>query len=174
MQKYPHIIELFAFTWKMLALMFLFRIIKNPILFYNQLLQLLFLFYFQSQLLQFLFLLMFPNRLAPKVPNNMLKNPPFSSFVSFSIVLATPFINILESSRAWTIFIMSFISSFEIIKVVVPELCIFFWNPASMLKQNLLFLIVLKYFLPKELLLSLMDLLIYVIVILKILQIELF
>ena len=26
---------------------------------------------------------------------------------------------------------MSFISSFEIIKVVVPQPCIFFWNPAS-------------------------------------------
>ena len=30
MQKYPHIIELFACTWKMLALMFLF-----PIIFFN-------------------------------------------------------------------------------------------------------------------------------------------
>ena len=28
-------------------------------------------------------------------------------------------------------FIMSFISSFEIIEVVVPEPCIFFWIPAS-------------------------------------------
>ena len=44
----------------------------------------------------------------------------------------------LESSRAWTTFIMSFISSFEIIKVVVreeedegqPEPCIFLWIPA--------------------------------------------
>ena len=51
----------------------------------------------------------------------------------------TPFNKILESSRAWTIFIMSFISLFEIIKVVVhgaedkgrPEPCIFFWIPAS-------------------------------------------
>ena len=37
----------------------------------------------------------------------------------------------LESLRAWAIFIMSFISSFEIIKVFVPEPCIFFWIPAS-------------------------------------------
>ena len=31
----------------------------------------------------------------------------------------TPFSKILDSSRAWTIFILSFISSFEIIKVIV-------------------------------------------------------
>ena len=37
----------------------------------------------------------------------------------------------LESSRAWTIFIMLFISSFEIIEVVVPEPRIFFWISAS-------------------------------------------
>ena len=43
----------------------------------------------------------------------------------------TPFNKILESSRAWTIFIMSFISSFEIIKAVVSEPYIFFWIPAS-------------------------------------------
>ena len=28
----------------------------------------------------------FPNKLAPHVPNNILKNPPFCSFVSFIIV----------------------------------------------------------------------------------------
>ena len=28
----------------------------------------------------------FPNKPAPKVPNNMLKNPPFYSFVLFSMV----------------------------------------------------------------------------------------
>ena len=42
----------------------------------------------------------FPNKLAPKVPNNILKNPPFCSFVSFVIVLVTPFNKILEFSRA--------------------------------------------------------------------------
>ena len=35
----------------------------------------------------------FPNKLAPNVPNNMLKNPPFCSFTSFSIVLPTPLNN---------------------------------------------------------------------------------
>ena len=41
----------------------------------------------------------FPNKLAPKVPNNMLKNHPFCFFVSFLIVLVTPFNKILESSK---------------------------------------------------------------------------
>ena len=75
--------------------------IKNPILFHNQLLQLLLCFYFQTQFLQFLFLI--------KARNNMFKIPPFYSFLSFLIVLLTPFNKIAETSRAWTIFIMSFI-----------------------------------------------------------------
>ena len=33
----------------------------------------------------------FPNKLAPKVPNNILKNPPFCSFVSFLIVFGDSF-----------------------------------------------------------------------------------
>ena len=74
---------------------------------------------------------MFPNRLAPKVPNKILKNPPFCSFVSFLIFLVTPFNKILESSRAWIIFVMPFIYLFEIIKVTVPEPWIFFWISAS-------------------------------------------
>ena len=32
-----------------------------------------------------------PNKLAPKVPSNIPKNPPLCSLVSFSIVLLTPF-----------------------------------------------------------------------------------
>ena len=47
----------------------------------------------------------FHNKVAPKVPS-MLKNPPFYSFLSFLIVLVTPFSRILESSRASTIFIV--------------------------------------------------------------------
>ena len=74
---------------------------------------------------------MFPIQLAPKVPHNIPKNPPFCSFVSFSIVLVIPFMKILESLIARTIFIISFISSFEITKVVVPETCVFFAIPAS-------------------------------------------
>ena len=34
----------------------------------------------------------FPNKLAPNVPSNILKNPPLCSLVSFSIVLLTPFL----------------------------------------------------------------------------------
>ena len=35
----------------------------------------------------------FPNKLAPNVPSNILKNPPLCSSVSFSIALVTPFNN---------------------------------------------------------------------------------
>ena len=38
----------------------------------------------------------FPNKAAPKVNNNILKNPPFCSSVSFLIVLVTPFNKIFE------------------------------------------------------------------------------
>ena len=101
---------------------------------------------------------MFPTKLAPKVQNNIPKNPPFCSFVSFLIVLVTPVNKILESSRAWTIFIMSFISSFKIIEVVVPEPCIFFWIPASIAEGPAVIPNGAKYFLPMELLLLLMGL----------------
>ena len=43
----------------------------------------------------------------------------------------TPFNKIFESSRACTIYIISFISSFEIIKVVFPDPNIFLCIPAS-------------------------------------------
>ena len=36
----------------------------------------------------------------------------------------------MESSRAWTIFVIPFNSSFEVINFVVPEPCIFIWIPA--------------------------------------------
>ena len=68
----------------------------------------------------------FPNNEAPKVPNKILRNHPFCSLASCWIVSLTPFNITPESSRDLTIFIISFISSFEIIKVVVPEPSIFF------------------------------------------------
>ena len=42
----------------------------------------------------------FPNKLAPKVPYNILKNPPYCSFASFFIVLLAPFSKTLEFSKA--------------------------------------------------------------------------
>ena len=45
---------------------------------------------------------MFPNKLPPKIPHNIPKNPLFASFVSFLIVLVNPFNKRLESSRAET------------------------------------------------------------------------
>ena len=74
---------------------------------------------------------------------------------------------------------MIFISSFEIIKIVVPEPCVFlffcfFLIPALIAEAAAVILNGAKTFLLKELLLSLIDLLIYLIMILKILQIESF
>ena len=75
---------------------------------------------------------MFPSRLAPNVPNSTLRNPPFCSFASFLIVSLTPSNNHTESSRDLAIFKMSFISSFEIIKIVLwPDPNIFLSIPAS-------------------------------------------
>ena len=51
----------------------------------------------------------FPNKLAPNIPNIILRNPPFYSFTSFLIVLVTPFIDKPDSSSDLTIFIISFI-----------------------------------------------------------------
>ena len=66
-----------------------------------------------------------PNKLPPNVPSNILKNPPLCSLVSFSIVLLTPFNKIPEFSRAYIIFITSFISSSSITNLT-PEPCIVF------------------------------------------------
>ena len=110
---------------------------------------------------------MFPNKLAPnKAPYNIPKDPPFCHFLSFLIVLATPFNKSLESSRTWTIFIMSLVSSFQIISFVVPKLFIFFLISASIAAAAVL-LTELKYPLPIELLLSLMVLLFYLMMFLK-------
>ena len=47
----------------------------------------------------------------------------------------TPFNKIFESCKALTIFIMSFISSFEITKVAVPESYFLFWTPPSIAEE---------------------------------------
>ena len=67
----------------------------------------------------------FPNKLAPNVPSNIIKNPPLCYLVSFSIVLLTPFNKIPEFSNPSIIFIISFISSCSIINLT-PEPYIFF------------------------------------------------
>ena len=74
---------------------------------------------------------LFPKELAPKVTNTIIKNGRSCTFVSFLIALVISLNKALESSIARSIFIISFISSFESIKVAVPERCIFFWIPAS-------------------------------------------
>ena len=73
----------------------------------------------------------FPNRLTPNVPNNILRYSPFYSLASFLIVSLTPSNNIPESSRDLTILKISFILSFEIIKVVLRPDPFFLFFPAS-------------------------------------------
>ena len=68
----------------------------------------------------------FSNKLASNVPNNVLRNPTFCYFASFLIVLPTRFINKPDFSTNLTIFMISFVSSFEIINVVIPEPKMFF------------------------------------------------
>ena len=60
----------------------------------------------------------FHNKLASNVPNNMLKNLSFCSLASFLIVLLKRCIVKPMSSRDLTIFMISSISSFEIISVI--------------------------------------------------------
>ena len=59
----------------------------------------------------------FPHILAANVPNNIGRNPPLCSFVSL-----IPFISNPDFSSDLTIFIMSSISSFQVINaVIVPD-----------------------------------------------------
>ena len=53
------------------------------------------------------------------MPNDIPKNPPLYSFASFLIVSLMLFINNPDSSRNVIIFMISFISLFEIISVVL-------------------------------------------------------
>ena len=63
----------------------------------------------------------FLNVLAPNVPHNILRKPPFCSLASYLIVSLTLFINKSDSSRDLTILKISFVSSFKIINVVVRK-----------------------------------------------------
>ena len=63
----------------------------------------------------------FPKKLATNVPNRILRNHLFCILASSLIVSLTLFINKPDSSRDLIIFIKSFISSFEIISVVIPD-----------------------------------------------------
>ena len=61
----------------------------------------------------------------------MPKNLPFYSLASFLIVLLTSFINKPDSLGDSIIFIISSISPFEIINVVIPDPNIILWTAAS-------------------------------------------
>ena len=60
----------------------------------------------------------FPNKLVPKVANNILRNLTVFSFPSFLIVFLTPFIHKPDSSNNLIIFKISIISSFGLISIV--------------------------------------------------------
>ena len=70
----------------------------------------------------------YPDKVANKVPNNILRNPPFCSFVSFLMVWLTPFIT--KPDSLGDLFI-SMISSIEIINAVAPGPNIFLQMAAS-------------------------------------------
>ena len=91
----------------------------------------------------------FPSRLAPRVPNSMLRNPSFCFLVSFSIVRVTSFLSMQESSKDLTIFIISCIPSFDIMSTVVPVPKIFYEFLHLMLRLPLLRLMVPTCFLPR-------------------------
>ena len=63
----------------------------------------------------------FPNILVANICNKIESNSVFCSFVSFLFVSLIPFINNPYTSRDLIIFIISFISSFEIINTAVRE-----------------------------------------------------
>ena len=63
----------------------------------------------------------FPNVLAANVLNNTGRNLPFCSFASFLSFSLIAFISYPDSSNNLTVFIICFISSFEIINAVVPD-----------------------------------------------------
>ena len=63
----------------------------------------------------------FANKLAHNVPNYIQTNPLFCVFASFLIVALTPLIYKPDSQRDLIFFIISFISSCEIINVVVLD-----------------------------------------------------
>ena len=69
----------------------------------------------------------FPNELAPNVPNNIPKSPPLCSFASFLIVFANAFYHKTDSSKDLIMSVIPFISSLEIINIVIPDPKTFFW-----------------------------------------------
>ena len=65
--------------------------------------------------------MVFANKLAPNEATNISRNPHFSSFDSFSIFFETPLFNKSDSSKYLTIVMVSFISLFDIINVVISD-----------------------------------------------------
>ena len=75
----------------------------------------------------------FPNKVAPNVSDNMLRNPYFCYFTSFLIVSLAAFVNKLREShflRDLIILMITSISSFKFINVSIFD-TIFFWITTS-------------------------------------------
>ena len=68
----------------------------------------------------------FPNRLAPNVPNNILRNPPLCSLASILIVSLIPSNSIPESSRDLTIFKMSPFHYLKLLRLYYDQIVKFF------------------------------------------------
>ena len=104
--------------------------IKKLILFHNLLLQSFFLFCFQNLLLQFLFLLKCFQTSSKSTQQQAWE----SSFLYFCFVFncfRDPFQENIRIFKCLNSFHYVILFLFEIIKVFVPELCIFFWIPGS-------------------------------------------
>ena len=62
-----------------------------------------------------------PNKLAANIPNNIGRNPPFCSLASLLIVSLIHSVSNPDSSGDLTIFILFFMSSFEITNAAVSH-----------------------------------------------------
>ena len=76
----------------------------------------------------------------------MLRNRPVCSFDSYLIVSLTPFANKPDSWKDLNIYMISFISSFEIINVVIPDPKIIFQKAVFVGGAAAVIEIALKYF----------------------------
>ena len=63
----------------------------------------------------------FPNKLAPNVPNSILKNVPFCFMASFLIVSLIPSIINTDPLSYLLVFLISFISSLKVITLEKPD-----------------------------------------------------
>ena len=116
-------------------------------------------FYSQNQLLQFIYrIINFLARLILEFLLMFLKILLLVFLFHFRF-FSNSFVQNIRIFKSWNDFHYAILFLFVIIKGVVPKPSIFFWIPFELLEQLLYFLVELNCFLPKEQLLSLMNLL---------------